>query len=316
MIKVLQIPIKLPVVATNSTIILDDPLTIVDPGNKHENTVKMFEEELSIHGKSVKDVKRILLTHGHIDHFGCAEWIKRISGAEIFIHENDYQKASRTHREDDIYTEFYKNTLLEHGSPEKGLRGVDNFMKYIETMYEPLKDVTFTGANVEFDNSNWEVIETPGHTSGCVVYYNEENEILISGDTLIKEISPNPVIEFNSEGKRFNSQAIFRETIDKLKTYKFKRIIPGHGEEIFNFDLLFSKYQKGWELRENKLTEIFKETPCLTAYEMMEKVFGELEEFQIFLGMSEMIGMFDLLESRNIIEYHNENGIVKACYKK
>src|SRR5690606_2914534 len=40
-------------------------------------------------GRSPQQLKAILLTHGHLDHAGCAEGLRRWSGARLYLHPDD-----------------------------------------------------------------------------------------------------------------------------------------------------------------------------------------------------------------------------------
>lgn len=313
MINVLQVPIKLPIKATNAVIIFDDPLTIIDPGCRGELTLELFEKELSLHGKSLKDVERILITHGHIDHFGAAEDIREISNADIYIHEDDFEKACR--QKDEGLNEFrsvYKDTLLKHGSTNEGLVGLDNFLHYIDSFYSPITRYKPYKNTVDFDTFSLDVIETPGHTRGSVVFYSKDKDLLISGDTLIKDISPNPIIEYIDKGLRFDSRSSFKESVKSLVDFKVTRIIPGHGQEIYDLNALYKKYKSDWNKRENAMLNVLKQKESISAFEMTEELFGKLKGFDIFLGMSEIIGYFDYFNNHEITKYINHDNIIKA----
>jgi len=313
MFETISVPIKLPIKKTNSTVIFNNPLTIIDPGVKSPDTLKMIDETLQKKGKSLKDIQRILLTHGHIDHFGAAMDIQKISGAEILIHRHDFDKIQRKNRNDDEFTLKYKDILTRHGCPEKGLLGIDRFWDYIKDMYDPILEVSFyQDSFINFAATRLEIIETPGHTRGSVVFFHPETGLLISGDTIIDGITPNPVIEFLENGNRFASQSCFRESINRLSKYPIKKIIGGHGKENNNPQALFQSYRDEWSKNEAKLLSLFEKHASLSAYEALVHIFGELEDFNIFLGMSEMIGSFDYLESKGKILYFEEIEKVRA----
>ncbi|MFW9813780.1 MAG: MBL fold metallo-hydrolase, partial [Candidatus Thorarchaeota archaeon] len=64
-------------------ILVIDPGTAGDPGNKLEKSIK----NLGLNPKT--DVKGILCTHGHPDHVGGAGRLKKITDAPVMIHEED-----------------------------------------------------------------------------------------------------------------------------------------------------------------------------------------------------------------------------------
>ncbi len=103
-------------------------------------------------------IKKILLTHGHCDHIGATAQIQKMTACEVYIHEDDAKKLS-----DSVgnLTSFF------------GLMTVETVNDY-ETVKE--------GDKITLDEMTFEVLHTPGHTSGSVCYLVED--IMLSGDTL------------------------------------------------------------------------------------------------------------------------------------
>ena len=100
-----------------------------------------------------KNVKLILLTHGHFDHTGAVEDVMKQTGATVCMNRRDVRKA-----------------ITEMGfkyAPPKG------------TVFFKEGD-SFTVGTLVF-----EVIETPGHSEGSVVF--RCGEALFTGDTLFKD---------------------------------------------------------------------------------------------------------------------------------
>jgi glyoxylase-like metal-dependent hydrolase (beta-lactamase superfamily II) len=61
-----------------------------DPGNG-----KKIMEGLAKVGAGVDEVALILLTHGHVDHFGSAAELRKLTGAPVAIHEKDEENLRR-----------------------------------------------------------------------------------------------------------------------------------------------------------------------------------------------------------------------------
>jgi len=110
--------------------------------------------------ENLNAVKRILLTHGHLDHVGGAAELKKRLSAEVSIHELDAPMI----RDSDAW--------------ERQLR-----MFGMEA--EPTDVGTFAGGDVfSTGEHDFEVIHTPGHTAGSVSLFDRSTGTLISGDTV------------------------------------------------------------------------------------------------------------------------------------
>lgn len=103
-------------------------------------------------------IKKILLTHGHCDHIAAASDIQNISGCEVCIHKDDATKLSSPVGN---LTAFF------------GLPAVERVRNVTE-----IRD----GDKISLDEMTFEVLHTPGHTSGSVCYLIDDT--MFSGDTL------------------------------------------------------------------------------------------------------------------------------------
>ena len=77
------------------------PITLIDTGLKSAGTFEFVQGKLAAAGFSLGDIERIIITHGHMDHFGLAASILEAVGhpIECFIHEEDkWQVSSGNHR--------------------------------------------------------------------------------------------------------------------------------------------------------------------------------------------------------------------------
>ncbi|MGD0057685.1 MAG: MBL fold metallo-hydrolase [Methanomassiliicoccales archaeon] len=110
--------------------------------------------------ESLDAVKRILLTHGHLDHVGGAAALVKRLFAEVQIHELD----ARMIRDSDTWEDQLRMFGVEAEPADVGtLAGGDVFS---------------TGEH------DFKVIHTPGHTAGSVSLFDSSSGTLISGDTV------------------------------------------------------------------------------------------------------------------------------------
>lgn len=131
---------------------------IIDPGCY--STTEQTELYNFIKNNNLNPVK-LLNTHCHIDHILGNNFVATKFGVELYIHQLDLPTLHATTE----YGHLYGFTVDK--SPEPA-----HFLK--------------DGDVVKFGNSTLEVIFTPGHAPGHVVFVNHEQRFVINGDVLFR----------------------------------------------------------------------------------------------------------------------------------
>ncbi len=154
------------------------------------------DEALDVLKENSLTLKKILLTHGHFDHIMSAQKLKDITGAEIFIHENDLPCLSDNTKNAGRYFGFEAPAVKSAVSVKDG-------------------DVITEGG------MSFKVMNTPGHTDGSVLYITDS--VIFSGDTLFcRSIGRTDVIGGNP--------AAMKQSLKKIAAVEGKyEIFPGHG---------------------------------------------------------------------------------------
>ncbi|MBR6045916.1 MAG: MBL fold metallo-hydrolase [Ruminococcus sp.] len=138
---------------TNSFIVASDEnnCVLIDAPDEADYIL----EQIDIYGL---ELKKIFLTHGHFDHIGAVADLVEETGCEVYIHEKDLSKLLSG---DADVSRFF------------GLRSARKVKKAI-----PI------GADDELtlDELVFDVLHTPGHTSGSVCYICKD--CMFTGDTL------------------------------------------------------------------------------------------------------------------------------------
>ena len=144
-------------------------------------------------------VEAILLTHGHFDHIWGSKELREVSGAKIYALE-----------EEKVLCEDVKN----------------NLSAMVGRAYTVVPDTYVREGDVlTFDNMDFKVIATPGHTIGSCCYYVEKAGILISGDTLFQESTGRTDFPTGS------MSSIVRSIREKLFILPDEtKVYPGHGD--------------------------------------------------------------------------------------
>lgn len=179
---------------------------IIDLGGDPDRLMKF----LDLHKLKLR---KILLTHGHFDHIGGVEAVRRLTGAEVYIHEDDAKMLS---------------------SAEYSLAAGMSFHPF-----EPVEEYTaITGDSIINDGDrSFQVMHTPGHSCGSVCYIC--GDIIFSGDTLFKESIGRSDFPGSNSIDLDNS---LRSLSLLSGDYK---VLPGHGPSTtLNYERLTNPFMK------------------------------------------------------------------------
>lgn len=291
----IELPVPFPVRTTNVYLVNEEPVTLIDTGVKTDRSLQVLEDSLQRLGYGVGDIRRILITHGHIDHYGQAKKISALSGAEVYVHVKEYQRIhSIGQSRGDLVS-----VLIQSGTPKDSLDEAVNYLKSaVQSLADPLDDVHFVdeGDEICFKNMVFRSILCPGHSPGLVCFYLEEGGILISSDHLLNEISPNPVIDLSQKGPgpRSTSLKEYLNSLRKIEDLEVSLVLPGHGEPIRDFRGALEKVFHHHDQRLSMVLSILS-LGERTAYEISKALFPNMKSFEVFLGVSEVLGHLRIL---------------------
>ena len=123
-----------------------DGLILCDAGNY--GTEGMLVNAIWEAGFNPYDIKWLILSHGHVDHIGCAEFFRTMYGCKIYIGEPD--------------AKMFKER------PE--LSAVQDSPSCLYQLFEP-DEVIHDGDVLTFGNTTIQFYLVPGHTEGCIAYF-------------------------------------------------------------------------------------------------------------------------------------------------
>lgn len=210
------IPVKLGVV--KSFIVKGEKAVIVDTGyaGNGDKILRCLHENLI----EPADISLIIITHGHIDHYGSAEELKKITGAPIAMHRVD--------------AEYLIKGINYIGTPTS-LSGhiiKSLFIRTDRSVSKALKvDIVLEGDEDlhEFGVSG-RVIHTPGHTEGSISLILSDGKAIVGdlmmGGILFKKVPHYPLFA--------NDISRLRESIKKIIQLSPKVIYASHGGPFSN----------------------------------------------------------------------------------
>ena len=303
----IELPIPFPLSTTNVFFIDEPPRTLVDAGIKTEASFEALEKGLETIGFSLNSIERILITHGHIDHHGQAKRLSSLSSARIYIHPVEYGRIRSI-----IHSlGFLKMILLRNGIPEGLVNQALLFIESAQKMGDSLDEAFFLndGDSIPFQSMTWRTIHCPGHSPGLICFYWPEKKILFSGDHLLKEITPNPLLSVSNNDFPFHYPSLkeYLASLKKVENLDISLLLPGHGEVMSETKGLIEKIFFHHRERMDRVLAILSEGEK-TSYEIAMDLFPGVPPFEIFLGISEAVGHLEILRDKGRVTVKEKEG--------
>ncbi len=208
--------------------------TIVDTGYGSSETHALWERHF-VETMQSQPVHRIIVTHYHPDHVGCANWLHERTGAPLWMTATEFMSA---HAAADDAAGFDRDNsaklFVSHGlarvRPDFAAaqatrtaafkRGVSS----VPRQYVRMMD----GDDIEIGHRHWHVSTVFGHAPEHAVLFCAADKLLISGDQVLPRISTNVGVWGNQP--EANPLKQFLDSFDKFSAMPDDTLIlPSHG---------------------------------------------------------------------------------------
>ncbi|MCD1116138.1 MBL fold metallo-hydrolase [Chryseobacterium turcicum] len=169
---------------------------LIDPGNMNEQETHAISNFITENGLKIE---KILLTHAHIDHVLGLQWAFDTFKVPVTMHQEDQEVLD----------------MLQASGARFGFQ-----VPTVKVETEYVND----GDELDFDGEKFKIYHVPGHSPGSVVYHNETQKFMISGDVLFE----------GSIGRTDLYKGNYNQLIEGIKTKLFvlddeTQVFSGHG---------------------------------------------------------------------------------------
>ncbi len=205
----------------------DGGIVLFDTGIGGSGRLRQLDLALAQVGFGLEDVRLLVCTHSHTDHYGLAAPIVAGAGCELWMHPAwehvrllaDDPAAALEHR-----LEVARQSGVPPAALERYRESRDDDEKTgIDAIVEPDRDL-LRGVEVETDLGAWQVYETPGHAPSHVVLHQPERRLMISGDHLLGR-----TVLFFDHGHSPDPVGEFLRSLDEVEPLEVDLVLPGHG---------------------------------------------------------------------------------------
>jgi glyoxylase-like metal-dependent hydrolase (beta-lactamase superfamily II) len=253
-------------------------------------------------GRSPGDIHRILVSHGHIDHYGGAAALLEQAGHPVPVHAHprDIAKMAegfpRWMDQVGLYGAFFQRLGVPPEVMGEAWRQVkDGFTKARRIpKVEPLDLVE----PLRMKHVTLEPMHMPGHTPGLLCLYEREHRLFFSDDHLLEHVSPNPLIELGPDGEEgWRPLVAYLESVGRLHALDVDTVLPGHATPVGDHRAVIDRLLAFYGKRQQKIREGLRNGP-LTGWEVTLHLFPRAPAAAMFLTVSETLANLEVLEDR------------------
>lgn len=235
----------------------------------------------------------LYLTHGHVDHAGNARRLQDAFGVPLVCPREESPFVETFRRDEDRRNDAFAAAMLAHGVPEEDVHRVRAQSDEVDALLRdcPISRDLRDGERLPFGDGEVTAVRTPGHTPGSTCYLTDDN-VLLSGDTLLERITSNAV-ELRDDDRGAFWQYV--RTLESLRRFVGVECKPGHRVPFVLTDAVLDHHLHNHEARRRRILAFLSEPR--TAHQVFRHLFPGLDhDAGLFMGMAEVVGHLHALE--------------------
>ncbi|MBI3273116.1 MAG: MBL fold metallo-hydrolase [Planctomycetes bacterium] len=298
----IAVPTSFAMGATNAYLIPGPEPVLVDPGVRTPEALRALEAGLAAYGTSIKAMRGVIVTHGHLDHFGLARAVRNRSGARVYAHRYDARVCEGFPDSVRKANVRYREFSLRLGFPPELYGRMETAYARTFEMAEgvPVDVELSDGDLVPAGGREWRVLHTPGHTPGSICLLNEELGLLLSGDTVLRDITPNPFFGGHSHNSSMGLGA-YLQSLGRLEGLGQVKTLPGHGPVVEDLPGVLASTRRHHAEREGRILALLRAEGPLDAFQVSGRIFAELPVSQVWLAFAEVVGHLEVMEAAGTV---------------
>lgn len=281
-------------------------LVLVDSGWNAPEVWDALTAGLARIGASVTDIRGVLLTHLHADHYGLAGRVREESGAWTALHPADARLIHDRYEDvDDLLVRSERWLRDDLGVPEVDIPPLRDASLGILPFVESVEPDVLLDDGDRPDVPGWDLVavHTPGHTPGHLCFTATTAGLAFTGDHVLPRITPHV-----GRGPQSDPDPLgdFLTSLDRVRGLGDVLAMPGHE---YRFRDLDGRLDELAEHHDERLQEMERcvEAGASTVWEIASQVrwsrgWGSLEGFMRRLALSEVNAHIAHLERAGRLE--------------
>jgi glyoxylase-like metal-dependent hydrolase (beta-lactamase superfamily II) len=201
-------------------------VTVIDPGWGSDAALDRIDGFLVSIGRSLVDVRTVVVTHSHPDHIGLAGSLRDATGAMFVLSAREQASIDAFSRPDAGETEAMLRGWGVGDETAALLRG--RLRAAASGAARPARAdlLVEDGDRLPVDGEDWRALITPGHTPGHMCIVDAGRRILFSGDHVLPTVFPGLGLGSAFDGNPLDA---YLRSLERLRPCDDFEVVPGHG---------------------------------------------------------------------------------------
>ncbi len=289
----------------------DGSLTLVECGMPWDESVALLRSGLESLGHPVSDVRRLVVTHGHIDHWGNLPQLRELADFELVMHR-DYGFEMTRFGDLDEVAERMRHLYVANGVPPEDAVEMTSPPAGVDIrQFFPAEDIVperlvHDGDVLTLAGRDLRVVWTPGHAVGHACLFDPERGELFSGDHVLPKISP----YIGYDGRVEDPLGDFLASLRKVEALDAGTTFPAHGPTLESGRRRAKEIRVHHDVRLGACRQALRHGP-VTARSVMETIFRpNLLMFEQRLAISETLAHLEHLVRSGLASRAEREGVV------
>jgi glyoxylase-like metal-dependent hydrolase (beta-lactamase superfamily II) len=296
----------------------DNGYLLVDCGWDTADTLRALEGHLRALDIRMRDIRHLVVTHIHPDHYGLAGRLREITTAELSFHRLERLYVESRYADADVLMEEMREWLRLNGTPPHELdrlnRGSMSMMDRVQIAFP---DRTLDGGEeIPCGRFSFKVVWTPGHSAGHICLYDRGAKILLSGDHVLPHITPSVGLHVRNPT---NPLADYLDSLKLIGKFEAELVLPGHGEPFQGLPERTAALIAHHDGRLDEIVGILSQRAGepLSGYDLASRIawsrrrtWDDLSAFERRLAVTEALAHVELLHARGRVSKRHLDGLV------
>ncbi len=285
----------------------DDGYTLVDCGWRADDVEAALREALASRGLAIADIRRVLITHHHYDHYGLAGTLRRAGVPELVMHALDWERARLYDAHRAEFDALGDAWLARNGyvAPDDAVADEDDHTRRTE-LTAPTR-LAADGDRIGRLTAIW----TPGHAPGHLCFADTRSGRILTGDHVLDPITPHVGVWFADAGDPLGD---YLASLAKISAYGDAGALPAHGEPFAGVGARAAAIVEHTRLREDVVlaalgdhAQTAGDLARAVPWTRRERTFASLTPFHQQFAVSETIAHLEHLRARGRIARRDES---------